>query len=646
MNDRPRFLATLLDELADQLSLSAGLDQKYIWSRYEHEGLSFLTITLPSFCDGIERALERGSATPDDFPAFARKKNGCLPKFLSGFTSRMFTPCGVLMEHFDPDVLFAVRQITRFMKKAEVPCTKQRTEAAFHKYVLTDMELKDVNEKFRNGHEDSTLRAVADILVGSLFSDISQQGLRCRHGPGATAERLSSSERSLIRYWPIRAEPWFPSSYHAVPNAGHWKRLRELSLLSEAAEPPVRVVAVPKTLKTPRIIAVEPSHMMYMQQSMMQYMVDRIQTHPLTRGSIRFSDQVHNMRSAQVESLKKNRATIDLSEASDRVSLELVKYIFGGEQIYNYLYACRTSKALLPDGTTLTLEKFCSMGSATCFPIESFVFYCLILAAMHDARSIRPTSQSIRMFSRLVDVYGDDLIVPVQLLSFVIDKLESYGLQVNRGKSFSASYFRESCGGDYYKGYPVKPVYLRVHPTAIDDAFDPNVLASLVQTSNQFYSQGLWKTCFEVRSFVDKKLREVVKPRRLRKGISAYPRIAYRRNFNIDEDSLVSDRGCFFYSVMHDSYDRWNSKLHRFESFTVTVSPVKEKDSNSPWFEMVTEPREALCPPEKRVNYYTPDQQYIACLFKSMSNIGNDNSVDWESSGRPRNLRLRTGWVW
>ena len=116
MNDRPRFLATLLDELADQLSLSAGLDQKYIWSRYEHEGLSFLTITLPSFCDGIERALERGSATPDDFPAFARKKNGCLPKFLSGFTSRMFTPCGVLMEHFDPDVLFAVRQITRFMK--------------------------------------------------------------------------------------------------------------------------------------------------------------------------------------------------------------------------------------------------------------------------------------------------------------------------------------------------------------------------------------------------------------------------------------------------------------------------------------------------------------------------------------------------
>lgn len=636
MNDRPRFIATLLTELADQLSLSAGRDLEYIWSRYEHEGLSFLTITLPSFCDSIERAIELGVATPELFPAFARQSNGCLPKFLSGFTSLLFTPCGVLMEDFDPDVLFSIRQITRFYKKANMPCSNKRVKAALEKYVLTDQELYDVNEKFRCGHEDSTLRAVSDILVGSLFSDISQQKLRCRHGPGATAEKLSSSERELIRSWPIRSEPWFPSSYHAIPNAGYWKRLAELSLLSTDEEPPVRVVTVPKTLKTPRVIAVEPSHMMFMQQSLMHYIVEKVEQHPLTRESVRFTDQSINAESAQLESLKKNRATIDLSEASDRVSLELVKYIFGGEQIYNYLYACRTSKAQLPDGTIHKLEKFCSMGSATCFPLESLVFYCLILTAAHEIRATRPTYRSICEFSRLIEVYGDDLIVPVHWLSKVVEILETYGLKVNKGKSFSESYFRESCGGDFYRGYSVKPVYLRVHPTSIDNRLEPNDIASLTQMSNQFYSLGLWRTCNEVRCFIDKQLSKIVKPRRMRKKLYKRPTIAYRRNLR--SDHLTSDRGLFYRSVMYDSYERWNSKLHRFESFTISLEPVKVPDSDAPWFNMGAEPL-------ARVNTYTDDQRYIACLFRSLRNVNNVSEVDWESSSRSRLLRLRTGWL-
>jgi len=637
LNDRPRFIASLLTELAGQLSLSAGRDLEYLWSRYGHEGLSFLTITLPSFCDSIERAIELGKATPDLFPAFARQRNGCLPKFLSGFTSLMFKPCGALIEDFDPDVLFSIRQITRFYKKAEISCSKQRTEAALKKYVLTDKELYDVNEKFRNGFEDSTLRTVADILVGSLFSDISQQKLRCRHGPGATAEKLSSSERELIRSWPIRSEPWFPSSYHAIPNIGCIERLKELSYLSPSAEPPVRVVTVPKTLKTPRVIAVEPSHIMFMQQSLMHFMVERMERHPLTRDSVRFTDQSHNSKSAQIESLKKNRATIDLSEASDRVSLELVKYIFGREQIYNYLYACRTSKAQLPDGTILELEKFCSMGSATCFPIEAFVFYCLIQAAVHDLRTVRPTTQSIIEFSKLIDVYGDDIIVPVHWLRSVVDRLEAFGLKVNKAKSFSDSYFRESCGGDFYKGYSVKPVYLRVHPTSINNRLEPSDLASLVQMSNQFYSLGLWATASSVRRFIDSKLKRIVKPRRIRKKLYKRPTIHYRRN--LYQDQITSDRGLFYLSVMYDSFERWNSKLHRFESFSISLQPVKVRDTDAPWFNMGAEKVEYY-------NKYSPNQQYIACLFSSLRNIGNDNEKDWESSSRSRLLRLRTGWVW
>jgi hypothetical protein len=69
--------------------VDATRDYETVLSRVKHEGLSFLTITLPTFTQGLERALEKGMVTHDEFPGWKFTK--CLPAFLRGFTSLVFS---------------------------------------------------------------------------------------------------------------------------------------------------------------------------------------------------------------------------------------------------------------------------------------------------------------------------------------------------------------------------------------------------------------------------------------------------------------------------------------------------------------------------------------------------------------------------
>lgn len=64
-------------------------DLTTIRSRIKHEGLSFLTITLPNFCQGIERSLENGQVLHSEFPGWKFTKS--LPCFLKGLIKRVFS---------------------------------------------------------------------------------------------------------------------------------------------------------------------------------------------------------------------------------------------------------------------------------------------------------------------------------------------------------------------------------------------------------------------------------------------------------------------------------------------------------------------------------------------------------------------------
>jgi hypothetical protein len=150
--------------------------------------------------------------------------------------------------------------------------------------------------------------------------------------------------------------------------------------------------------------------------------------------------------------------TIDLSSASDSMSLGLINEFFPRQVVY-WLKMTRCEVTILPDGTEVPLHMVSSMGNAFTFPLQTLFFTSLVYGA-YKARSIhfdRPVGQSLGSFA----VYGDDIIVKHEAYDHVCKLLNLCGFSVNVDKSFNEGFFRESCGGDYYLGYNVRGVYIR-----------------------------------------------------------------------------------------------------------------------------------------------------------------------------------------
>jgi hypothetical protein len=316
--------------------------------------------------------------------------------------------------------------------------------------------------------------------------------------------------------------------------------LESLQVLEPGAEPPVRVVTVPKTLKTPRIIAIEPLCMQYTQQSLLQPMVKSIESDPMSAGHVNFTDQSINQRLAQEGSKSGKYATIDLSEASDRVSLNLASLMFEScPEVWDAILSCRSSRAELPDGRVLDLQKFASMGSALCFPVESMVFYTIAILAGLQSASLPVTSRNVRKVLRDIYVYGDDIIIPVDQVETTIALLESFNLKVNSHKSFWIGKFRESCGVDAYDGVNVTPVYVRRLPPRSRRCI-PEIL-SFVSLANQLYRAGWWGTAARVREEAERILGQLP---------------------HVQETSPCLGWVSFLGSY---SYQRWNRELHRPE---------------------------------------------------------------------------------
>jgi len=102
--------------------------------RVEHEGDSFLTITLPSYASDFERSLELGMIGPDLFKSF--KKRSGLPVFLRGFLDQVFdNRTAMLREHPSHNAIRAIRQMTLIFKKIERETTEARKRAAENAYV-------------------------------------------------------------------------------------------------------------------------------------------------------------------------------------------------------------------------------------------------------------------------------------------------------------------------------------------------------------------------------------------------------------------------------------------------------------------------------------------------------------------------------
>lgn len=480
-----------LRSVAQHCSTGVVRDVSYIAARWEDEGDSFLTITLPRFGKCLERALSEGR-WPDHEP-LGFKRSGGLPAFMRGFLIRVFHESGTLLDDPDADCIWAIRQVCYLSHKVERDCTPERVSAAFDQFIRTDEDLLGLPGRIDRARLEK-FQSASNRLFGDMFQKldarIAAYELIPKHGPGAVAESLSPEGKRGFSYWSERLESVFPF-WRYTCNSVYPMAFPVLVPIDQ--ELPVRVISVPKTQSTPRIIAIEPSSVQYAQQGLKREIYEIVRRGPL-QGIIGFDDQERNQKLAQKASVSGDLATLDLSEASDRVHWFIVRAMLERyPHLWDFVWHTRTHRAKLPNGDIIPLQKFASMGSALTFPIEAMVFTALALCGMESGRSSR---LRVRDLPGSLSVYGDDIIVPTDSVAAVVDWLEHFGAKVNRAKSFWSGRFRESCGAEYYNGTDVSVVRLRHElPSSRQDAAE---IAALVDFRNRCYRAGLWVMVGEI----------------------------------------------------------------------------------------------------------------------------------------------------
>jgi len=213
-----------------------------------------------------------------------------------------------------------------------------------------------------------------------------------------------------------------------------------------------RLSFVPKTSDISRTICTEPLLNMMFQKGIGAVIEEGL----ARRFGINLSVQpARNRILARIGSERGTFSTIDLSSASDSISLALMRRITP-PYILSWMLEARSDKVELPDGSSVPLHMVSSMGNAFTFPLQTMLFTAIVLGVYKalGITAFKPTHHRANF-----GVFGDDIIVKSEAFGLVCKILERFGFTVNVDKSFGSGPFRESCGSDFLEGYDVRGIY-------------------------------------------------------------------------------------------------------------------------------------------------------------------------------------------
>jgi len=165
-----------------------------------------------------------------------------------------------------------------------------------------------------------------------------------------------------------------------------------------------------------------------------------------------------NRELARVGSLKQSFGTVDLSSASDSMSLTMMRSMLT-QDAFVVLNSLRCAQTKLPSGEPLELSMLSTMGNGYTFPLMTALFTCVVLG-VYSCLGIRPSKRVDGRGDNWA-VFGDDIIVLERAYDSVVRVLELLGFTVNVEKSFNEGPFRESCGADWHLGVDVRGVYCK-----------------------------------------------------------------------------------------------------------------------------------------------------------------------------------------
>ncbi len=482
-----RIAVGLLEELGSKYGVRTRRDVETLASRFEEEGLSYLTITLPAMEKALTKSISQGVVDSNLLGLFG--SSGGLPKFLSGFLRRIFLSDGTISSdaRFVGELFADLRQLLVLFSKVDMECTQARKDKSMDQYIAADRAIPQLHKELLQEFRSEARNSLWDYFLE--VQNVLEERDLSRHSSGALATRESYNERFHLTKWSSRLQEVWPYWHYARSTY----KSEPPSIVPRNEEPPVKVVLVPKTQKSPRVIAMEPSWNQFAQQGILKAMTEVLQ-YPKYRDlyySICWNDQNFNRRLARIGASEGNFATIDLSEASDRVSSTLVHALLPPGPLRDAVFASRSRYADV-QGRKIRLKKFASMGSALCFPMETMVFYIISRLGVKAAFGSSSARNNLP-----IRVYGDDIIVPTESAPAVVRNLEAYGLKVNPAKTFLNGLFKESCGSDWYGTIDVTPIRARIPLPGAARHDVSNV--SVIEWHNALYSRGYWLTCFRIR---------------------------------------------------------------------------------------------------------------------------------------------------
>jgi hypothetical protein len=578
-NSSVAFYATIVNHVHTSIANSFGVsrsivsvEQRKIARRLNAEGLPFLTVCLPRLGKAFDKALATNTAFNPE--GFEKLPGTTTPKFLGWLFSQVFDKDGiVLQDGGNPSAVKHIRQLVYLFYKLELPYAKKTCQKVVDAFVQTETDLQSL----QIDSKDRTIR-LARAFITRVAGDLDPLDIVPRHGPGAVSTGEKGLNKANFGRIYSDVEQIYPFTEYFCFSLGHV--VDELGMI-ESLEPleagTAKVVLVPKDSRGPRLISCEPLELQWLQQGLSQILVTRLESHSFTNGHVNFTDQVVNKRLALSSSLSQEWVTLDMKEASDRVSLELVSQLFQGCPILRGLIATRSKFTQLPDGRLIEMKKFAPMGSALCFPVEAFVFYALSVAVLRIYARM-----SWRQARESVYVYGDDLIIRAEVYKHVLQHLPRFGLLFNDGKCCTDGFFRESCGCDAYKGVDVTPIKIR-SVWSRRGRIDPGVLASYVSYSNSLYLAGH----YEASQFIEEEC--------LRRfpGIPINNAVVFDYSAKADWKN-VTPKGVSFYrphicaTTNSRNRIRRSKKLQRLEVSTPLIVPIIfEGDVKSGWREML-----------------------------------------------------------
>lgn len=381
----------------------------------------------------------------------------------------------------DEDLRYLKQEYLSKFCSADLTSAKDRKQAAITKWLATEsqnlatnvcFQLRDPEFNILNRVSYSRFLRVARNFVSNVLGELSDELVLGSFSGGASTSRKRTESLPALKFIgqadvTQEAKPFVELIHHLSPLLRKNQTFFDLTEVEGAV-----LFTVPKKTDIDRCACKEPDINMFLQKGVGSHIRRR-----LRKFGIDLNDQSVNRELARVGSVSNTLATLDLSSASDTITIECVRALLPVDW-FEYLNSIR-SQAVWVEGTLVRTEMFSSMGNGFTFELESLIFWALMKTTLYLLHT-----------PGIVSVYGDDIVIPSEIYDDACFVLKEFGFSTNTSKSFATGPFRESCGGHYYAGVDITPFYLKREAATLTD---------LIRVANQLRR---WLTADPFRQFV------------------------------------------------------------------------------------------------------------------------------------------------